>query len=236
MKITRATVGLCSLGVAILAGVGSGTYAADNALEPRDPATGRIAGPPVDKWTEEQKATYKALVPGTPGAEARKPSGSVYMLLNHPEMATAWIRYGETVREKAKFRRGIRELIIVLSARKWNRDANWGHAQMAITEGKISPAIIEDIKNGVRPKFENEDERVAYDFYNELTANQAVSDKTYQQAWKTFGTSGLLDLTLLIGVYESSGIFGAAHRIEADKPQLPVLLFQRGEEPKGKAR
>jgi 4-carboxymuconolactone decarboxylase len=65
----------------------------------------------------------------------------------------------------------------------------------------LSSDIIAELKEGKRPSKMAEDEAVVYDFVNELTTTQKVSDETYARAKKAFNDQQIVDLTAVAGNY-----------------------------------
>ena len=93
-------------------------------------------------------------------------------------------------------------------------------------KGGLAPAVIEAIRIGARPDFQNADEKVVYAYARELLRNRRVSDDTYQLALDTLGTVGVVELTGLIGYYNMIAMTLNEHRVplpDGATPALPEL-------------
>jgi 4-carboxymuconolactone decarboxylase len=95
----------------------------------------------------------------------------------------------------------LNEFAILIIGRQWRSQVEWfAHAPLAAKAG-LSADIIADLKEGTRPSKMAEDEAVVYDFVNELTTTQKVSDETYARAKKIFNDQQIVDLTAVAGNY-----------------------------------
>src|ERR1700723_3942434 len=95
----------------------------------------------------------------------------------------------------------LNEFAILIIGRQWRSQVEWfAHAPLAAKAG-LSADIIADLKEGKRPSGMAEDEAVVYDFVNELTTTQKVSDETYARAKKAFNDQQIVDLTAVAGNY-----------------------------------
>ena len=95
----------------------------------------------------------------------------------------------------------LNEFAILIIGRQWRSQVEWfAHAPLAAKAG-LSSDIIAELKEGKRPSKMAEDEAVVYDFVNELTTTQKVSDETYARAKKAFNDQQIVDLTAVAGNY-----------------------------------
>ena len=95
----------------------------------------------------------------------------------------------------------LNEFAILIIGRQWRSQVEWfAHAPLAAKAG-LSADIIAELKEGKRPSKMAEDEAVVYDFVNELTTTQKVSDETYARAKKAFNDQQIVDLTAVAGNY-----------------------------------
>jgi 4-carboxymuconolactone decarboxylase len=121
--------------------------------------------------------------------------------LTSPELADraqqlgAFCRYGTVLPPR------LSELAIITTGAFWKASFEWHmHAPIAIQEG-ISPEIVEAIRKEETPNFENDDERITYEFSRSVWQRRQVSDETYVRARDALGDRGVVDLVGLLGYY-----------------------------------
>lgn len=149
------------------------------------------------KYTKAQAATAKAITSG-PRGEVR---GPFLMLMHNPKAADAVQRVGSFLRFDGTIDGRLRELAILVTARAWTAQYEWyAHAPIARKEG-LADSVIDAIAAKKRPRFKNADERVVYNFANELHTRQKVSQKTFDAARKLLGNDGVVELVILCGHY-----------------------------------
>jgi 4-carboxymuconolactone decarboxylase len=95
----------------------------------------------------------------------------------------------------------LNEFAICIIGQQWRSQVEWfAHAPLA-TKAGLKAEILAELKEGKRPSGMAEDEAVVYDFVNELTTTQKVSDETYARAKKIFNDQQIVDLTAVAGNY-----------------------------------
>ena len=133
-----------------------------------------------------------------PRARVRRPFNA---WLRSPELADRLQKVGEYVRFNTSLDKRLNEMAIIMTAQFWGSQYEWfAHAPLAAKAG-LSSDIIAELKAGQRPSKMAEDEAVVYDFVNELTTTQKVSDETYARAKKVFNDQQIVDLTAVAGNY-----------------------------------
>ena len=85
--------------------------------------------------------------------------------------------------------------------------------------------MIEAIRHGNRPLFDDRDTESSYDFCKEAHEKHFVSDATYKRVLDRFGIKGTVELTALIGHYAMIAMMINAHEFGTDglAPPLPAL-------------
>lgn len=61
--------------------------------------------------------------------------------------------------------------------------------------------MIDAIRHGGRPKFDQEDEEAVYDYAAQLNATHFVTDATHKRARDLLGVVGVAELTAIVGYY-----------------------------------
>jgi 4-carboxymuconolactone decarboxylase len=118
-----------------------------------------------------------------------------------PELMTHAQRMGDYLRYRCSISGKLSELTILLVAREWTADYEFGtHHKHALTAG-VSPDAIAAIRDGRRPEALAADEQTVWDFVTELLRSKRVSDATYAKAVAAFGEQGTIDLAGIVGYY-----------------------------------
>ena len=122
----------------------------------------------------------------------------------------------------------LNEFAILIIGRQWRSQVEWfAHAPLAAKAG-LSADIIAELKEGKRPSKMAEDEAAVYDFVNELTTTQKVSDETYARTKKVFNDQQIVDLTAVAGSYMTVAMMLAMSETTVPPGKEPP--FKVGEE------
>jgi 4-carboxymuconolactone decarboxylase len=139
-----------------------------------------------------------AEITAGPRGEVR---GPFIALLHNPELARHVQRLGEHLRWKGKLPARLKELAVLVTARRWTCQHEWVmHSKLAL-QGGLGAAMVEDIRDGREPKGMLDEEKAVYNFCRELHANGRVSDETFAFIKGHFGLDGALELIALNGYY-----------------------------------
>src|SRR4051812_8575297 len=139
---------------------------------------------PLAEMTPEQLAVAKAIMTGpraavgSPAAAAGATSlSSPFNVWNRsPELANGLQKVGEYVRFRSSLPARLNEFAILIVARRWNSQYEWfAHHRLAMQAG-LDPAVAEELRRRRMPANMKEDERIVYDFTNELHERRGVSD------------------------------------------------------------
>jgi 4-carboxymuconolactone decarboxylase len=174
------------LSLASLVAIGSPAMAQD-----------RMPEIPPGKMTEAQKKAAEEFVAGrgTPVV------GPFVPLLRSPEVMLRAKAMGDYLRFKSVLPPRLSEFAILITARQWTQQFEWGvHSTIAVKAG-LSPEIVKAVADGARPAGMSEEETIVYDFCTELHHNKSVSDATYGRALAKFKEQGIIDLVGINGYY-----------------------------------
>ena len=175
----------------------------------------RIAPPPVETLSDTQRRLYDNTVRVLGG-----PVGPRMVLLNHEALAEKWAALGDVIKN-ASYPARLRELVILLVARHWRADFEWyAHEKQALAAG-LPAAVIESIRCGVRPEFVDDTDGIVHDYCQAVQERHAVPDALYDRVHAALGTTGIIELTALIGHYTSVAITLVAHRIMLPEDRVP---------------
>jgi 4-carboxymuconolactone decarboxylase len=167
----------------------------------------RLSAIPGDKMTQplmDALAQYKAVRPdgivdrnGAVGAGG--PSlWSVYVHL--PEILGPLRELHEQAHVNPRISQKLVHFIIMITARYWTNDIWTAHEEDSIREG-LGRDTVKALAEGRHPDHMAEDEEIIYDFCTELLENKRVSDATYARAVATFGEEGVVQATVIEGLY-----------------------------------
>ena len=154
------------------------------------------------KLTPEQMSAAQkevaAEITAGPRGEVR---GPFIALLHNPELARHVQRLGEHLRWKGKLPARLKELAVLVTARRWTCQHEWVmHSKLAL-DGGLGAGIVDDIRNGREPKGMLDEEKAVYNFCRELHATGRAGDAAFAEIQRRFGLDGALELIALNGYY-----------------------------------
>jgi 4-carboxymuconolactone decarboxylase len=168
-----------------------------SAPQPGGGTRDRMPPIPADALTEEQRqavAEFKV-------ARGVDLTGPFFALLRSPEVLNRARAMGDYLRYKTSLPPRLSEFVILMTSRTWSQQYEWNiHFPIAIKAG-LSPEVAAAIAQGRRPANMTMEEGLLYDFHDELSRTQAVSDGTYARMVSTFGEKGLVDTVGIVGYY-----------------------------------
>ncbi|NWD04171.1 carboxymuconolactone decarboxylase family protein [Pseudomonas gingeri] len=157
----------------------------------------RIPDIELEQLSFAQAEIYQQIVAGPRGAVV----GPLRVWLHNPQLASlaqalgAYCRYGTGLPTR------LSELAIVVVAAHWKSGLEWSvHAPLALQAG-ISSAVLEAIRTFAAPEFDNEDERVVYEFSRKVLEDKTVAIDMFKAAMKALGQAQLIDLVGVLGYY-----------------------------------
>ena len=166
-----------------------------------------------EEMTEAQKVVHDEILSG-PRARIGGPMNAWF---RSPELAGLAQRLGAFCRFNTSLPLRLSELAILIVSRDWAAEVEWWVHQPIALEAGIDEAVTEAIRKGERPRFENQDEEVLYDFASGLLVNRSVSDQAYAAALAEFGESTVVELVAVLGYYTSVAmILNAFEELPAD--------------------
>ncbi len=155
--------------------------------------------PPISEGslTPAQRAAAEELTSGPRG----KLAGPFVPLLRSPELMARVQKVGEYLRFESVLPERIKELAILVTARRWDQDYEWSfHLPLALKAG-VTRETAEAISEGRRPPGLSAEEAAAYDLLDELLTTRTVGDQAYGAALDAFGEAGVVDLVAFGGYY-----------------------------------
>jgi 4-carboxymuconolactone decarboxylase len=150
-----------------------------------------------DDMSPEQRATYDESIASKRG----RPPPPMMAWLNSPEMAKHATRLGAFLRFDTVFEAKLSEIAILVTARHWTSHYEWyAHKRLAL-KGGMNPDIIDDIRDRRIPKFDDPKGEMIYQVAKSLHEGHGLSKRLYEDAIKTLGQRGLVEIIGLCGYY-----------------------------------
>lgn len=152
---------------------------------------------PEDMLTDRQKAARDEVVSGPRG----KVPAPMIAWLRNPELASRTQKLGELLRYDTTLPPVLLELAIIVVGRHWTSHVEWkAHKAYALQAG-LDPRIAADIAARRVPVFQDEKQRVVYEFSTTLLSTARVPAQLYERAKALLGERGVVELTVLLGYY-----------------------------------
>lgn len=155
--------------------------------------------PPLqqDQMTNAQKKLLDTIRSGP----RKNINGPFVAWIHSPELGELAQRLGAYCRYETGLSLRLSELAILTTAAQWQSQAEWFiHLPIAIDAG-INAEDAEQIRLGNTPDFQEDDDRLIWQFSMELYTDKRVSDITYAAACQRFGLSVVVNLVGLLGYY-----------------------------------
>jgi 4-carboxymuconolactone decarboxylase len=184
----------------------------------------RFAKPTMEQLNDAQKAVAQEVLKQS-SAGLGGPYG---MLLKSPELLKCYLGMTDYLRKRTSLPLHLKEMAILMEARLWDAQYEWwAHDPIARREG-LRPAIIEDIKAGLRPRNMAADEEVTYDLVIELLRDRNITDATFAKATALLGEQQVVDLVATAGFYVFVSTVIIAGRVAvpegSDPNPMPELM------------
>jgi 4-carboxymuconolactone decarboxylase len=165
-----------------------------------------------DELSPDQKTVFDAI--GAPrGGVVPAP---FHVLLESPELASLTQALGAFCRYRTGFPPKLSELIVLITAAYWKAEFEFAvHAREAAKAG-ISLAIIEALREGRLPDFEDAESKLIYDFATTFFSARDIPDTLFDKAVGQFGRRHVVELTGVLGYYSSLAILLRIFHVPAD--------------------
>ena len=174
----------------------------------------------LDHLNQKQKKVYSQISSGPRGGVR----GPFIPLLSSPELADKVQKLGQFVRYECSIPWKLREIAILITAHHWKAQYEWyAHNSEALKAG-VSKGIIEAIRIGIKPDFEEEDEAEIYNFCMELYGTKQIKEKTFKKVLDRHGQEGVTDLAGLLGHYNLIAITLNIFDIEVPEGSKPFQV------------
>lgn len=173
------------------------------------PREARIPLPSRETMTSEQREVLDEIVAGPRGEVI----GPLRAALHSPELARRWSHLGAFLRYQTRVPARAVEIAIIVTGRRWSSEVEWWvHAKIALRAG-VPEAAIEAIRRGQTPTFDQEEDRLVYEFTRQIQQTGRTDLSVYRAIETLWGQVGVVELTAVIGYYTMVAITLNVHEI-----------------------
>jgi 4-carboxymuconolactone decarboxylase len=159
--------------------------------EPRFPPIGRAA------MTDAQRRLADDIASGPRGGLA----GPWTALLRSPAIGSRFQLLGEEIRFRGTIPAALKELAVLLTARKWAAPFEWHmHHRLALDAG-LPQALVDAVARDDVPAAMDAGQQTVHRFCTELLQSGSVSDAAFADALALLGEGGVIELVCTVGYY-----------------------------------
>jgi 4-carboxymuconolactone decarboxylase len=145
-------------------------------------------------------------------------------LMRTPELMTRLQLVGEYLRFDSGLPAHLTELMILIVARHWDQDYEWGHHVPLARAAGLDEQVIAAVRDGGEATGPD-DVRAVWQFVTELGDHHAVTDATFEAAMRAVGDTGVVELIATVGYYTTLAMTMNAARtaVPEDYERLPSM-------------
>jgi 4-carboxymuconolactone decarboxylase len=144
-------------------------------------------------------------------------------MLRAPELMTRLQLVGEYLRFGSGLPRHLTELVILVVARRWDQDYEWGHHVPLARAAGLNEDVIAAVRDG--GTFTGPDDvRAVWQMVSELEYRRGLSDSTFDAALAAVGDGGVVEVIATAGYYTTLAMTMNATRtpVPDDYERLPA--------------
>ena len=173
-----------------------------------------------ENLTADQRQVYDSIAAGPRGSVR----GPFIPLLYSPKLADCAQQLGAYVRYDCAIPWKLRELAILITAHHWKAQYEWFAHEKEGRKAGLADSVMEAIRQGNRPDFDDPAEEEIYAFCTELYASRRVSDATYAKVVERHGQAATVDLAGLLGHYNLIAITLNVFDVEIPGGEKPLAV------------
>jgi 4-carboxymuconolactone decarboxylase len=166
-----------------------------------------------DELSPAQRALFESVA-STRGGMVPTP---FHVLAESPELASLTQALGAFCRYRTGLSPKLSELAVLITAAYWGADYEFDvHAPEALKAG-IAQSVIDAVREGKKPSFDDDDSRLIYEFATAFYANRDVPDRLFEDAVARFGRRRVVELAGLLGYYSGLAMLLRIFRVSLSK-------------------
>jgi 4-carboxymuconolactone decarboxylase len=168
--------------------------------------------------TPEQRAAVATFESGPRGALF----GPFVPLLRSPQLMTRLQLVGKYLRFDSSLAPYLTELVILIVARRWGQDFEWGHHAPLARAAGLGNDVITAIRDGAGVTGPD-DVQAVWRLVDGLETARAVDDPTFAAAAAAVGETGVVEVIATVGYYTTLAMVMNAARtpVPDDYERLP---------------
>jgi 4-carboxymuconolactone decarboxylase len=160
-------------------------------------------------WFQWAKGVFQAKL------EDGRLIGPFNPILFSPAISSSFLDFQETEEKSSSLSQRVHEVVILAVGAVWKADYElYAHTATARRLG-ISEHAIRMLTTGGLPDELSDQEKIAYRYAQQLSAEHHVDVALYNAAEHAFGLRGLVEMTWLIGIYHTTSALLNAFEIPA---------------------
>ena len=181
---------------------------------------------PLPNRQDLDEAGRKAYDRGTtPGATIAGLQGPAGIQLFSPKTAAHCAALNRYLRFEAGFTGHVREVAILTTAREMDSQFEWvAHEPEALKEG-VPQSVIDIIKYRRSTDGLDETDALIIELGRELWRDHKVKPETFAKLKAMFGSTGLIELVMLMGNYAATAALLTAVDMQLHAGKKPLLPF-----------
>ena len=161
-----------------------------------------------EAMTVAQRAAADEITAGRRGGVV----GPFIAALRSPECMRRLQHFGAYLRYDSNIDPRLREMVILLTARRWTQDYEWITHESSARDTGLSPATIDAIRAGTKPPALAADEATIVELCTVLFDDGRVPDALYARAVGVLGEAGFIDVVSAVGYYSTLALIMNAAR------------------------
>ena len=157
----------------------------------------RLPLPSDEDLDEAQLKAIERISSGPRGALI----GPFVPLLRSPELMTRLQLVGEYLRFSSVLDDDLFELAILVVARRWDQQFEWGFHQPIALERGVPAEVIDEVEQGRPPTTGRPELAMVWHFAHDLLTSGGVSDELYGDLVGAVGEPAVIELVATVGYY-----------------------------------
>lgn len=162
-------------------------------------STSRLTRMRLESLTPEQRAVYDAI--NRPPRGKLGFNGPYAAYIKAPKIGGPAQALGAAVRFDTECPENFKKIASCIVGQHYRAKFEFAAQTPYALEAGLSESVVDALRRGERPNFDNPDEDLIYDFCHQLVHTCRVEDETYARARALIGETQLVELVATIAYY-----------------------------------